>query len=118
MRLLIGSRETNLTIGGSVTKFEHKFEYQWGGVDTPFTKMKRWAKKQNPIVQHLALGFIEWLWQKWVAGRVDMEMTSVDKQAEEIKKQWSEEDPKPTITSEPSEVEGLDNISISWRQRD
>ena len=61
-----------------MTKFEHKFEYQWGGVDTPFTKMKRWAKKQNPIVQHLALGFIEWLWQKWVAGRVDMEMTSVD----------------------------------------
>ena len=47
-----------------------------------------------------------------------MEMTSVDKQAEEIKKQWSEEDPKPTIISEPSEVEGLDNISISWRQRD
>ena len=118
MRLLIGSREINPTIGGSVTEFEHKFEYQGGGGDTPFTKMRRWAKTQNPIIQHLALGFIEWLWQKWVAGRVDMEMTSVDKQAEEIKKQWSEEDPKPTITSEPSEVEGLDNISISWRQRD
>lgn len=101
-----------------MAKFEHKFEYQWGGVDTPFTKMRRWAKKQNPIVQHLALGFIEWLWQKWVAGRVDMEMASVDKQAEEIKKQWDEQIPDPWETvykSTPSEVEGLDNISISFR---
>ena len=105
--------------GGNVTEFEHKFEYQWGGVDTPFTKMKRWAKKQNPIIQHLALGFIEWLWQKWVDGRVDMEMASVDKQAEEIKKQWENDDPDPwVVDSSPSEVEGLDNISISWRNHE
>ncbi len=47
-----------------------------------------------------------------------MEMTSVDKQAEEIVKQWEDDEPKPTIKSEPSEVEGLDNISISWRKHD
>ena len=95
-------------------KFEYEFEYQWGGVDTPFTKMKRWAKKQNPIVQHLALGFIEWLWQRWVEGRVDMEMASVDKQAKEITEQWEEEDKiTPVFTTEPSEVEGLDTIRVS-----
>ena len=106
-------------IGDKETKsYQYEFEYQWGGVDTPFTKMRRWAKKQNPIVKHLALGFIEWLWQKWVDGRVEMEMASVDKQAEEIVKQWESDEPKPTIKSEPSEVEGLDNISISWRQHD
>ena len=106
-------------IGDSMTEFDYEFEYQWGGVDTPFTKMKRWAKKQNPIIQHLALGFIEWLWQIWVDGRVDMEMNSVDRQAEEIKKQWAEEEKtKPVIKSEPSEVEGLDIISTSWKQDD
>jgi len=98
------------------TKFEHNFEYQWGGVDTPFTKMKRWAKKQNQIVQHIALGVIEWLWQKWVDGKVDMEMASVDKQVEEIKKQWDKDLPDPWIVeSTQSEIEGLDNISISFR---
>lgn len=40
-------------------KFEHKFEYEWGGEDTWYTKSKRWAKKQNPIIRSLALGFIE-----------------------------------------------------------
>ena len=93
---------------------DFKFEYQWGGEDTPFTKMRRWAKKQNPIVQHLALGFIEWLWKHWVDGKVDMEMNSVDKQAEEILKDW-EEEPKTITTTKPSEVEGLDTISISRR---
>jgi len=101
-----------------VTKLEHKFEHHWGGEDNWYTKGKRWANKQKFPINHLALGFIEWLWEHWVDGRVEMEMQSVDKQAEEIKKQWSEEDPKPKITSEPSEVEGLDNISISWRQQD
>jgi len=94
-------------------KIEHKFEYQWGGEDTWYTKSKRWAKKQNPIVQHLALGFIEWLWIKWISGKVKMEMVSIDKQAEEIKKQWEEEEKKSVIKSTPSEVEGLDIISIS-----
>jgi len=99
-------------------KFQYEFEYQWGGEDTWYTKSKRWAKKQNPIVQHLALGFIEWLWIKWIEGKVKMEMASVDKQVEEIHEQWDQEDllKKNTITtSEPSEVPGLDNISISFK---
>ena len=108
----------NLSVGDTkLTEF--KFDYQWGGVDTPFTKMKRWAQKQkNPIVQHLALGLIEWLWIRWVDGRVEMEMTSVDQQAEEILKEWEEDAAKyyePVIKSTPSEVEGLDNISISFK---
>ena len=54
-------------------KFEHKFEYTWGGEDNWYTKSKRWANKQNPVVKHLALGVIEWLWVKWIAGKVKME---------------------------------------------
>ena len=91
---------------------EHKFEHQWGGEDTWYTKGKRWANKQKFPINHLALGFIEWLWQHWVDGRIEMEMQSVDKQAEEIKEQWKEEDKKPVIKSTPSEVGGLDTIEI------
>ena len=92
---------------------EYKFEYQWGGEDTWFTKANRWAKKQKFPINHLAIGLITWLWVKWVDGKVELEMTDVDKQAEEIKEQWKEEDKKPVIKSTPSEVEGLDIISIS-----
>ena len=47
-----------------------KFESQWGGEDTWYTKFKRWANKKNPIVRHLALGFIDWLWLKCMEGKV------------------------------------------------
>ena len=100
-------------------KIEHKFEYTWGGEDNWYTKSKRWANKQNPVVKHLALGVIEWLWVKWIAGKVKMEMASVDKQAKDIVEQWEQEEAKqfaPEIKVEPSEVEGLDNISISYNK--
>ena len=92
---------------------KYEFEHHWGGEDTWHTKGKRWANKQKFPINHLALGFIEWLWEHWVDGRVQMEMTSVDKQAEEIKRQWEkEEKPQTVMESTPSEVDGLDNIRI------
>ena len=101
---MTGDKETKL--------IEYKFEFQWGGEDTWFTKANRWAQKQKYPINHLAMGLIVWLWEIWVDAKVQLEMKSVDKQAEEIKKQWSEEDPKPSIKSEPSEVEGLSLIHI------
>ena len=94
---------------------EYKFEYQWGGEDTWFTKANRWAKKQKFPINHLAMGVIVWLWEKWVDGRVQMEMASVDKQAEEIVKQWEEEDkqPEPEIVEEGIFGEDGWYISIS-----
>jgi len=92
---------------------KYEFKHQWGGEDNWYTKSKRWANEQNFPINHLALGFIEWLWKHWVDGRVQMEMTSVDKQAEEIKRQWEkEEKPQTVMESTPSEVDGLDNIRI------
>ena len=93
---------------------EYKFEHHWGGEDNWYTKGKRWANKQKFPINHLALGFIEWLWEHWVDGRVQMEMTSVDKQAEELKNKWEkEEKPQTVMESTPSEVDGLDNIRIT-----
>jgi hypothetical protein len=94
-------------------KIEYKFKYYWGGEDNWYTKSKRWANEQKFPLNHLALGFIEFLWRLWVQGKVDMEMTSVDKQVNEIIKTWEDqENTKPIITSRPSEVEGLDDIRI------
>jgi len=80
---------------------EYKFKYHWGGEDNWYTKSKRWANKQKFPFNHLALGIIEWLWVMWVQGKVDMEMTSVDKQVNEIMEQWEEnEKSKPDIVEE------------------
>ena len=104
-----------INIAHTSIHMEHKFEHQWGGEDTWYTKSKRWANKQKFPINHLALGLIEWLWQQWVEGRVQMEMQSVDKQAEEIVKQWDEEDertrPKAEIVEEG--VFGKEGWSIS-----
>ena len=100
-------------------KIEHKFEHHWGGEDTWYTKGKRWANKQKFPLNHLALGFIEWLWAKWVDGKVQLEMQSVDKQTVEIKEQWEEEEePQTVVESKPSEVEGLDSIRIRHKAFD
>lgn len=94
-------------------KSEYKFEYQWGGEDTWYTKSKRFANKQKPPLNKIILGIIEWLWKIWIEGKVQLEMASVDIQVEEIHKLWDENKSKPLIKIEPSKVEGLDIISIT-----
>jgi len=90
-----------------------KFEHQWGGEDTWYTKSKRWASKQKFPISHLALGAIEWLYKHWVDGKIDLEMTSVDKQTEDIVKQWEAEDVKQPIVEEgPSSVPNLPSLRI------
>ena len=45
-----------------------EFEKQFGkGVDPWYAKAERWIKKKfkNPFLQHLGLGFIAWLKEKW-----------------------------------------------------
>ena len=95
-----------------------QFEKQFGkGVDPWYAKAGRWVKKKfkNPYLQHLALGFIEWLKQKWIDVKVANTMRDIDRQSEEIKKIWEEEDkPKTIITTTPSEVKGLDDMEIKY----
>ena len=96
-------------------KFEYKFEHQWGGEDTWYTKSKRWANKQKFPINYLALSVIEWIYERWVKAKVDSTMADIDKQVKEVGKIWEEEDKKnqePIVESKPSEVEGLDDISI------
>ena len=93
-----------------------EFEKQFGkGVDPWYAKADRWAKKQRFPISFLALGIIEWLKQKWIDIKVANTMRDIDRQSEEIKKIWEEEDkPKTIITTTPSEVKGLDDMEIKY----
>ena len=99
-----------------------EFEKQFGkGVDPWYAKAGRWVKKKfkNPYLQHLALGFIEWLKGKWIDVKVANTMRDIDIQAEEIKKIWEDEEKNqfaPEIKETPSEVEGLNDIEISYNK--
>ena len=95
-----------------------EFQKQFGkGTDPWYAKAERWVKKKfkNPFIQHLALGFIEWLKQKWIDIKIENTMKTVDIQAKEIKEQWDEEERKqfaPEYTETPSEVKGLMDMEI------
>ena len=93
-----------------------EFEKQFGkGVDPWYAKAERWAKKQRFPISFLALGINEWLKQKWIDIKVANTMRDIDRQSEEIKKIWEEEDkPKTIITTTPSEVKGLDDMEIKY----
>ena len=92
-----------------------EFEKTFGeGVDPWYAKAERWIKKKfrNPYLQHLALGFLEWLKQKWIDTKVFNTMRDVDIQVEEIQKTWDEEEKVPEIIETPSEVKGLNDMKI------
>ena len=97
-----------------------KFKKQFGkGTDPWYAKAERYVYKKfkNPYLQHLAMGFIEWLKQKWIDVKIENTMTDVDRQVKEIKEEWDEEDRKqfaPEYTETPSEVQGLNDMSISY----
>ena len=93
-----------------------EFEKQFGkGVDPWYAKAERWAKKQRFPISFLALGFIEWLKQKWIDFKIANTMREIDRQSGEIKKIWEEKDkPKTIVTTTPSEVKGLDDMEIKY----
>ena len=98
-----------------------EFEKQFGkGVDPWYAKAERWAKKQKFPISFLALGFIEWLKNKWIDVKVANTMRDIDIQSEEIKKIWEQYDEEearqfaPEIIETPSEVEGLDDMEIKY----
>ncbi len=71
------------------------FEKTFGeGVDPWYNKAERWVKKKfkNPFVRHLALGLIEWLKKKWIYAKIENTMRSVDAQAEQLVKEWDQND--------------------------
>ena len=91
-----------------------EFEKKFGdGVDPWYAKAERWAKKQKFPISFLALGLIEYLKKVWINVKIENTMRDVDRQVEEIKKDWDGfTQPTPKIVETPSEVEGLNDMSI------
>ena len=91
-----------------------QFEKQFGrGTDPWYAKAERWAKKQKFPISFLLLGIIEYLKRQWINAKVYNTMKDVDIQVENIKKTW-DDDQKPTVIETPSEVDGLNDMSISF----
>ena len=93
-----------------------KFEKQFGkGVDPWYAKAERWAKKQKFPISFLALGLIAYLKKVWINTKIKNEMVSVDAQTKQLHEDWDEEEKKqfpPEIVETPSEVDGLNDMSI------
>jgi len=95
-----------------------EFEKQFGkGVDPWYAKAERWAKKQKFPISFLALGLIAYLKKVWINVKIENEMASVDAQIKQLHEDWDEEERKqfsPEIIETPSEVDGLNDMSISF----
>lgn len=98
--------------------FHFEFETRWGGVPSEVQKFEWWAAKQKQPIKYLCQHFlIPWYAKWWLDQKVEREMISVDKQAKDILKEWDEDAQKyyePTIKSIPSEVDGLDELYLSY----
>ena len=70
-----------------------EFEKQFGkGTDPWYAKAERWAKKQRFPISFLLLGFIDYLKKKWIDVKIHNTMKDVDRQADDLLKQWEEND--------------------------
>lgn len=81
--------------------------------ESDIQKIKRWISKQKPPLD-LILSYLFSFVEKWyIEAKIENTMQDVDRQAEEIKKQWEKEDeqPKPVIVE--TGVFGEEGWSIS-----
>ena len=99
-----------------------EFEKQFGkGVAPWYARAERWAKKQKFPISFLALGLIAYLKKVWINVKVENTMKSVDADIKKIHELWDEEEKKqfaPEIVETPSEINGLNDMSISFSQEE
>ena len=109
-----------------------EFEKQFGkGVDPWYARAERWAKKQKFPISFLALGLIAYLKKVWINVKVENTMKSVDADIKKIHELWDEEETEHRMnviaqngndglhySETPSEVEGLNDMSISFSQEE
>ena len=113
-------------------KVNWEFEKQFGkGVDPWYAKAERWAKKQKFPISFLALGLIAYLKKVWINVKVENTMMSVDADIKKIHEIWDEEESNKRMdvigqngniglhySETPSEVDGLNDMSISFSEEE
>jgi len=109
-----------------------EFEKQFGkGVDPWYAKAERWAKKQKFPISFLALGLITYLKKVWINVKIENTMKSVDADIKKIHELWDEEETNSRMnviaqngndglhySETPSEVDGLNDMSISFSEEE
>jgi len=97
-----------------------EFEKQFGkGVDQCYPHKNKKTKKQKFPISFLALGLIAYLKKVWINVKIENTMRDVDRQVEDIKKDWDGfTQPTPKIVETPSEVKGLNDMSISFSEEE
>ena len=109
-----------------------EFEKQFGkGVDPWYAKAERWAKKQKFPISFLALGLIAYLKKVWINVKIENTMKGVDRQVEDLHELWDEEETNNRMnviaqngndglhySETPSEVDGLNDMSISFSKEE
>ena len=109
-----------------------EFEKQFGkGVDPWYAKAERWAKKQKFPISFLALGIIAYLKKVWINVKIENTMISVDADIKKIHELWDEEETNNRMnviaqngndglhySETPSEVDGLNDMSISFSEEE
>ena len=90
-----------------------EFEKQFGkGVDPWYAKAERWAKKQRFPISFLLLGIIDYLKKQWINVKIYNTMQDVDRQADNLLKQWEEHDTERTPHTVEKGVFGDEGWSI------
>lgn len=88
------------------------------GEESVFSKWRRWAEKKPFPISFLALGFIKWLENMVVEGKVKREMARIDEQVKAMGKVWDDEDEKRqkeqvVYQEKESEVKGLSELRVT-----
>ena len=73
-------------------KFE--FEKSFGKGTDPWYEKAEVGKEATLSISFLASGIIKWLKDKWIDIKIANTMRDIDRQSEEIKKIWEEEEAK------------------------
>lgn len=97
--------------------FHFEFETRWGGVPTEIQQFEWWAAKQKPPIKFICEHFlIPWYAKWWLDYKMERTMRQVDQQVKAMHEYWDAEEREtgPKIISKPSEVDGLDELYLSY----
>ena len=111
------SEESNKTLRKTLSQtLSYRFEIIFGkNKDGPLQKAKRWADRQPPPMNEVYLLFVKWFTEWYYDIKIELAMKDIDEQVEIIREKYGSSLPEPEVTSEPSEVEGLDEIRSTYR---
>jgi len=101
--------------------FEYKFYTRFGPGEITFPmKVEDWARRRDDWLGRLVLTFlVPWLFELWVKVKTEQTMSSVDKQAKDLRDQWDSDDsfmvePTVSVKEDKNNPFGFSEISATY----